>query len=119
MNLIQSGLFCTVNGTLGAGHKYNLGGTAMTQLLSSVPVWFLIFLVIVLGGAITVLGSYLIFSLKQMFKGLQSTLQELKDLIKELFEDRNDHEARIKAIETRCEERKIAGLSCYPPHNNQ
>jgi len=91
----------------------------MTDFLNGVPAWFLIFLVIVLGGALSVIGSYLIFTLKQMFAGLQSTLQELKDLIKELFEDRNDHEARIKAIETRCEERKAAGMSCYPPHNNQ
>jgi hypothetical protein len=66
--------------------------------LKGVDTWFLMFLVVVLGG-------YFLFSIKQLFAGLQGTLKELKDLIKELFEDRNDHAARITALEVRCAER--------------
>lgn len=67
----------------------------MAEFLKTVPVWFLIFLVVILGG-------YFIFSMKSLFAGLQLTLVELKTLIKELFEDRNDHESRIVALETTC-----------------
>lgn len=70
----------------------------MTEFLKSVDSWFLILLVVLLGG-------YFLYSIKAMFAGLQDTLKELKDLIKELFEDRNTHESRITALETRCAER--------------
>lgn len=67
----------------------------MADFLKTVDVWFLIFLIVLLGG-------YFIFSMKNLFAGLQLTLNELKSLIKELFEDRNDHESRIVALETTC-----------------
>jgi len=70
----------------------------MIEVLKGVDNWFLVFLVIVLGG-------YFLWSVQKMFAGLQETILELKNLIKELFEDRNDHGERIKAIEARCEER--------------
>lgn len=36
---------------------------------------------------------------------IKSGFEEIKSLIKELFEHRNDHESRIVKIETRCEDR--------------
>lgn len=70
----------------------------MIDIFKGVDSWFLIFLCVILGG-------YFLFSIKQLFAGLQATLNELKMLIKELFEDRNTHESRITALETRCAER--------------
>lgn len=70
----------------------------MTDFLKGVPPWFLVFLVVILGG-------YFLYSIKQLFAGLTDTIKELKDLIRELFEDRNDHATRIAALEARCEER--------------
>lgn len=70
----------------------------MVDLLKSVDSWFLIFLCVLLGG-------YFLYSIKSLFAGLQTTLNELKSLIKELFEDRSTHESRITALETRCTER--------------
>jgi hypothetical protein len=70
----------------------------MTDFLKGVDSWFLILAVVTLGG-------YFLFSIKQLFNGLQKTLDELKSLIKELFENRNTHETRITALETRCNER--------------
>ena len=70
----------------------------MTDLLKSTPSWFLVFLVIILGG-------YFLYSMKQLFKGLSDAIQELKNMIKELFDDRNDHSERLSRLEARCEER--------------
>lgn len=70
----------------------------MAEFLKGMPSWFLVFLVVLLGG-------YFLYSIKQLFAGLTDTIKELKDLIKELFEDRNDHAARITALEARCDER--------------
>lgn len=70
------------------------------EFLKDLPTWFLVFLVVMSAGVISLLFGYFLFSMKQMFAGLQLTLKELKDLIKELFEDRNDHSTRITALET-------------------
>jgi hypothetical protein len=68
----------------------------VTDFLKTVDSWFLILVVIFLGG-------YFLWSVKGLFSNLQATLDELKSLIKELFEHRNDHEARLTALETRCD----------------
>lgn len=77
----------------------------MQDLLKSVDTWFLVFLVIVLSGLVSALIGYFIFSMKQLFANLMKTIDELKDLIKELFEDRNGHAERIKALEIENAER--------------
>lgn len=74
----------------------------MNDVLKTVDVWFLIFLVFVLAGMISVLGGYAVWSLKRIFIELQKSIDELKHTIKELFDHRNDHAERLKAIETRC-----------------
>jgi len=74
----------------------------MSDVLKTVDAWFLIFLVFVLTGVISILGGYAVWSLKRIFNELQKSIDELKQTIKELFDHRNDHAERIKAIETRC-----------------
>jgi hypothetical protein len=86
----------------------------MTEFLKTVDNWFLILVVILLGG-------YFLWSVNGMFSNLQATIKELKDLIKELFEDRNDHESRITALETRCDvmhgnDPRSPGRRYYDPH---
>ena len=66
----------------------------MESLLSSVDKWFLIL-------AVMLLGLYFLWSVRSLFTDLKQSIQELKDTIKELFNDRNDHEGRIKVLETR------------------
>lgn len=67
----------------------------MAEILKTVDSWFLLLAVVCLGG-------YFIWSVRRGIASLLDTLQELKDLIRELFEDRNDHEKRIVRLETRC-----------------
>jgi hypothetical protein len=66
------------------------------DLLKGVDSWFLVLVTILLGG-------YFLWSVNGLFSNLQVTITELKLLIKELFQDRNDHESRINALETRCD----------------
>lgn len=67
----------------------------MAGLLKTVDNWFLILVVVLLGG-------YFIWSVQKGLESLLKTIQELKDLIEELFNDRNSHEKRIVRLETRC-----------------
>lgn len=67
----------------------------MPELLATVDKWFLVL-------AIIFLGAYFLWSVKNLFKGLMEAISELKELIRELFEDRNSHEKRIVRLETRC-----------------
>jgi len=66
----------------------------MTDFLAGVDKWFLVF-------AVTVLGGYFLWSVKGLFEDLKASIQDLKDTIKELFDTRNDHEGRLKVLETR------------------
>lgn len=75
----------------------------MPGLLSTVDHWFLVLSAVLLGG-------YFVWSIKKLFDDLKTAIQELKDTIKELFDHRNDHEARITALETRCETRREQGV---------
>lgn len=68
----------------------------MPELLKSVDQWFMILAVILLSG-------FSLWSVKRWTEGLTQAIQELKETLKELFEDRNDHAKRITALETRCE----------------
>lgn len=66
------------------------------DFMKSVDTWFLVISVVLLGG-------YFLWSVKGIFADFRTAINELKDLIKELFEHRNDHETRITALETRCD----------------
>jgi nitrogen fixation-related uncharacterized protein len=68
----------------------------MITFLQQVDSWFLVFLVIVFGG-------YFLWSIKGLFDDLKSSIKDLEETIKELFEHRNDHEVRLTALETRCD----------------
>lgn len=67
----------------------------MAEFLKTVDNQFLILVVLLLGG-------YFIWSVQRGLDSLLRTIQELKDLIEELFNDRNGHERRIVRLETRC-----------------
>ena len=60
----------------------------MPDIIKGLDPTLLVLLVLLLGG-------YFIWSVK-------TGLRDIKDLIKELFEDRNEHEDRIKELEVRC-----------------
>ena len=86
------------------------------EFLKSVPTWFLIFLILFLGVVVTALVGYFIFSMKQMYNGLQATLKKLNDLIEELFDVKNIHSIRIERIEIKQEDhRKL----CDERHNRE
>lgn len=85
----------------------------MTDFFSTVDSWFLILSVILLGG-------YFLWSVQRLFANLEATIDELKELIKELFNHRNDHENRITALETRCDvmhgtDPRLPGRRYYDP----
>ena len=78
----------------------------MADFLKSVDTWFLIMAVVLLGG-------FFLWAVKYLFDGIRSSvdklalsfdksIDKLEMLIKELFHGRNDHEARIIAVETKC-----------------
>lgn len=71
----------------------------MSEFLKTVDTWFLVFLVIVLG-------SYFLYSIKQLFKGLSEAITELKDMIKELFRDRNEHAVEIASLKLELKNRE-------------
>lgn len=70
----------------------------MPDFLKTVDQWFLIIAVMVLSG-------YFLYSVKRWTEGLTSAINELKETIRELFEDRNNHAQEIAAIKARCEAR--------------
>jgi len=64
----------------------------MTDFLKTVDLWFLIL-------AVALLGMYFLWSVRQLFADLKQSITDLKETIRELFNTRNDHEIRIKALE--------------------
>lgn len=67
----------------------------MVDILKGADAWFVNFIVIVLG-------CYFVWSVRGILKDLKDSIKDLKTVIKELFEDRNKHEVRIIALETKC-----------------
>jgi uncharacterized protein Yka (UPF0111/DUF47 family) len=89
----------------------------MTDLLKAVDNWFLILAVLLLGG-------YFLWSVQRMFNNLLESINELKTLIKDLFEHRNNHETRLTALETRCDimhgdDPRDPGRRYYDPSNGK
>ena len=70
----------------------------MTDLLKTIDPWFLNLLVMLLS-------AYFLWSVRGLFKDLKDSIRDLKQLISDLYDHRNDHETRIVALETRCNER--------------
>ena len=64
--------------------------------MKAVDPWFLNLLV--LG-----LGAYFLWSIKALFKDLRESILELKKLISDLYDHRNNQETRLVALETRCQ----------------
>lgn len=67
----------------------------MSDIVKTIDPWFLNLLVIILA-------AYFLWSVKGLFKDLRESILELKKLITELYDGRNDHEKRITALETKC-----------------
>jgi len=64
------------------------------EFLKEVDKWFLIL-------AVFLLGVYFLWSVKKLFGDLKESINDLKNIIKELFDTRNNHEGRIVILETR------------------
>ena len=75
----------------------------MPDMLKNVDNWFLI-----LGFAS--LSYYFAWSVKRWIDGLTQAIQELKETIRRLFEDRNSHAQEIAAIKARCEAFREQGV---------
>lgn len=89
----------------------------MTDFLKTVDSWFLILAIILLGG-------YFLWSVNRLFENLGSTIEDLKKLITELFNHRNEHESRITALETRCglmhgDDPRLGGRRYYDPEHHK
>lgn len=82
----------------------------MLELLKTVDTWFLILAVILLCGAVTILGGYFLWSVKGILSGFRDAVEELKTLIEKLFDKNNNHETRLSALEGRC-----AAMQCAQP----
>lgn len=67
----------------------------MTEVIKTIDPWFL-------NIAVIGLASYFLWSIKALFKDLKESITDLKALIKDLYDHRNDHESRIVALETKC-----------------
>lgn len=63
--------------------------------LKSIDTWFLLL-------AVSLLGGYFVWSMKKLVDDFKTTIQELKDFIKDLYEHKNGHESRITTLETKC-----------------
>lgn len=84
--------------------------------LKDTPTWFLIVAVVLMGGIITALGGYFLWSVKGILVGFKEAVDELKSLIQKLFDKHDDHETRLSALEGRCEGlRSTGGRRCYDP----
>ena len=66
------------------------------EFLKGVDPWFINMLAFVLA-------LYFVWSIKGLFRDLRVSIDDLKKLIQDLYEHRNDHEHRITALETRCD----------------
>ncbi len=67
----------------------------MTDIIKQADTWFVNLLVISLA-------AYFLWSIKGLFRDLKQSITDLKELIRDLYEHRNDHEVRIVTLETRC-----------------
>lgn len=73
----------------------------MAELLKSVDTWFLIFVILLLFGTVTLLGGWFTWSVRNLFHDLKAAINELKTTIQELFDSRNELSARVAILETR------------------
>lgn len=88
----------------------------MVETLKMVPVWFLIIAIVLLVSAVTLLSGYFLWSVKGILTGFKEAVDELKTLIQKLFDQHNDHETRLSALEGRCDAiRASGGRRCYDP----
>lgn len=86
----------------------------MLEFMKTVDNWFLVLAVVLLGG-------YFLWSVRRLFQNLLDSIDDLKSLIKNLFDYRNEHESRISALEGRCNamhgtDHREPGRRYYDPH---
>jgi hypothetical protein len=86
----------------------------MPDAIKNADVWFLQFLIFALASGLAILGGYAVWSLRGLLQGLQHSIDKLDRTIQELFEHRNNHADRIKALETRCAIKHKYDMGCLP-----
>lgn len=83
----------------------------MMSLLSNTPVWFILFVVFIMACCLVLLGGYFLWSIKNIFADLKSSIESLKDLISKLYDKHDDHESRISVIEGQLLRRRAKDVS--------
>ena len=78
----------------------------MMEILKTTPVWFLVFIIFVMGGAITGFAGYCTLSIKNIFQDLRTSIVDLKTLIGKLFDKLDNHEERLSRLEGKCMNRR-------------
>ena len=67
----------------------------MLDIVKSTDTWFV-------NIMFAILTAYFLWSIKGLFRDLKDSISELKKLITDLYEHRNEHERRITSLETKC-----------------
>jgi len=68
----------------------------MADFLKTVDLWFLVLIVILLGG-------YFLWSVKQVFRDFKKSLEDMHKLIEKIFDRHDDFEKRLSSLEGRCD----------------
>lgn len=76
------------------------------DILKTTPTWFLLFIILVMGGLLTGFGAYCTWSIKNIFGDLKESILDLKALIAKLFDKHDDHEERLSRLEGKCMNRR-------------
>lgn len=67
----------------------------MEKVVDNTPVWFLITTIMLMGGAVSVLFGYFLWSIKGI-------LMDIKNSLHDLFKKHDDHESRLSKLEGTC-----------------
>lgn len=78
----------------------------MIEIYKTTPVWFLLFIIFVMGGLLTAFAWYCTWSIGNIFVDLKSSIMDLKDLIAKLFDKHDNHEERLSRLEGKCMNRR-------------
>lgn len=81
------------------------------EFMKSVDGWFLILAVVLLGG-------YFLWSVKGMVGDIKSSLVKLENFIGRLFDKFNNHEARLRVLESKCFGAGFRPPECQDSHES-
>jgi hypothetical protein len=84
-------------------------------VLQGTPVWFLLFIIFIMGAMLTAFGGYCTWSIKNIFTDLKGSIMDLKELIAKLFDKHDDHEARLSHLEGKCMNRRCSDAEYIKP----